>query len=165
MSGLLQGGPAVLFAVIIYGIFYALAGGQFRRVLVADESIGMRVFSSLAVIVVSAVIWMLVGAVVYWSILLWFRFLLQEPHAWRQQILDLTAWFPCGALFGIGAFPPGVGRVAEILLSYPAMLLLAAMLIACWQHIRGESVPTHRARGAMATTVFTATAQRTEERQ
>lgn len=161
MSGLLQGGPAVLFAVIIYGIFYAIAGEQFRRVLVADESTPVRVFSGLAVIVVSAVIWVLVGTIVYWGILLWFGFLLQEPHAWRQHVLDLTAWFPCGALLSTGVFAPGIARAVAILLGYPAMLFLAALLITFWRRIRSNIAPDDATGGIIPVL----TTQRMEEQQ
>lgn len=161
MSGLLQGGPAVLFAIVIYSAFFALAGAQLWRVLAADESVAVRLFGSLAVIVVSFVVWVLVGAMVYWGILLWFRFLLQEPHAWRQQILDLTAWFPFGALFRTRTFPPGLATALAILIGYPVTLLIAAAIVALWRYLRHDATPSRGANGIL-TVLGT---KRAEERQ
>lgn len=160
MSGLLQGGPAVLFAVAMYGVFFALVGEQLRRVLVADESVAARIFGSLAVVVLSAVVWVLVGTVVFWTILLWFRFLLQEPHPWRQQIIDLTAWFPIGALLRTRAFSPGLASGLAVLIGYPAALGIAAGMVALWHQIRREA-PVPAATGGIVTVLGT---KRVEER-
>jgi len=161
MSGLLQGGPAVLFAVAMYGVFFALVGEQLRRVVVADESFAARLFGGLAVVVLSAVVWVLIGTVVFWTILLWFRFLLQEPHAWRQQIIDLTAWFPLGALLHTGAFSPGLASGLAVLIGYPASLGIAAGFVALWHRMRREA-PTRAATGGIVTVLGT---KRVEEGQ
>ncbi len=161
MSGLLQGGPAVLFAVAMYGVFFAFVGEQLRRVLVADESIVARLFGSIAVVVISAVVWVLVGTVVFWTVLLWFRFLLQEPHAWRQQIIDATAWFPIGALLRTHAFAPGLASGLAVLIGYPTSLGVAAGIVALW-HRAGREAPVRAAPGGIVTMLGT---KRVEERQ
>ena len=89
-----EGGIAVLFAAAVYGAFFAVAGAQLHRALFADEGPGMRTFYAVVVAVISGIVWVMVGAVVYWGILLWFRFFLQEPQPWRQQLLAPHALVP-----------------------------------------------------------------------
>lgn len=138
MPGVIEGGVAVLFAVVAYGAFFAAAGAQLHRALTADEGAGLRAFYAAAVVAVSAIAWVLVGAMVYGGTLLWFRFFLQQPQPWRQQILDRTRWFPAGVLVETGAFPPGAGRGLAVLLGYPAALFLAAALVALWRRLRRD---------------------------
>lgn len=138
MNGLLEGGTAVLFAVVLYALFYAIAGAQLRALLVADESPAYRVFGTLGVLAVAAIVWSFVGALVYWGILIWFRIWLQEPHAWRQQILSLTGWFPFGALFKYGPFPAGGPRAVAIVVGFPLCMFLAAGVVAICHWLRRD---------------------------
>ncbi len=147
MDQLVEGGTAVLYAVVLYAAFYGIAGAQLRNVLVADESPAWRIFAALGVIIVSSVVWLLVGTLVYWGNLVWFRIWLQEPHAWRGQILSLTGWFPFGALFKYGPFPAGGLRAVAIVLGYPATLLVCAGLWSLWHRLRHDE--TARAGGTM----------------
>lgn len=138
MPTIIEGGIAVLFAAAVYGAFFVAAGAQLRRTLFADEGPGMRAFYAVAVVAISAIVWVMVGAVVYWGILLWFRFFLQEPQPWRQQLLDRTRWFPAGLLVTTPLFKGEAGRALAVVLGYPAVLLLVAGGIALWQRGRRE---------------------------
>lgn len=138
MPGVIEGGVAVLFAAAMYAGFFAVAGAQLRRALTADEEPGLRAFYSVAVVLLSAIVWVMVGAVVYWGILLWFRFFLQEYQPWRQQILGLTSWFPAGLLVATGLFRAESGRALAVLLGYPAALFLAAGLTGLWRRARRD---------------------------
>ncbi len=134
--GFIEGGTAVLFAIVVYGIFYGLAGSQARNIVVADESPVGRVFGFLAVAFVSLLIWGGVGGVVYWGILIWFRIWLREPQPWRQQILSMTGWFPFGLILKRLPFPEGAVRLAVILLGFPLALLAAAGVISIGLRVR-----------------------------
>src|SRR5690348_18364524 len=94
--GFIEGGTAVLYAIVIYAIYYGIVGMQVQTLLTADEEPGTRVFWFVGITFVSIMVWAIVGAVVYWGILIWFRIWLREPHAWRQEILSDTGWFPFG---------------------------------------------------------------------
>jgi len=148
---IIEGGIAVLFAVAVYGAFFALAGAQVRRALFADEGPGLRAFYAVAVMALSAIVWVMVGAVVYWGILLWFRFFLQEPQPWRQQLLDLTRWFPAGLLVTTPLFRGEAGRALAVVLGYPATLLLAAVAVALWRRVRRERTGDAAADGILTT--------------
>lgn len=148
--GFIEGGTAVLFAVVVYGIFYGLAGSQARSIIVADEAPVARVFGFLAVAFVSLLIWGVVGGVVYWGILIWFRIWLREPQPWRQQILSMTGWFPFGLILKRGPFPVGGARFAVILLGFPLALLVAAGGISIGLRVRDAIVRTARRRRGLS---------------
>jgi hypothetical protein len=134
--GVIEGGTAVLFAIVIYGLFYGLTGAQVRKVVIADEEPVVRIFGFLGIAVVALMVWALVGGFVYWGILIWFRIWLQDPHPWRQVILSTTGWFPFGLLFKYGRFPVGGIRGAAILIIFPFVLLLAGGAVAIGLRIR-----------------------------
>lgn len=151
MPTIIEGGIAVLFAAAVYGAFFVAAGAQLRRALFADEGPGMRAFYAVAVVAISAIVWVMVGAVVYWGILLWFRFFLQEPQPWRQQLLDRTRWFPAGLLVTTPLFKGEAGRALAVVLGYPATLLLAAGAVALWRHGRRDGTGSAAADGILTT--------------
>jgi hypothetical protein len=128
--GVIEGGTAVLFAIVIYALFYGLTGAQVRKVLIADEVPVVRIFGFLGIAFVALMVWAIVGAFVYWGILIWFRIWLQAPHPWRQDILSATGWFPFGALFKYGHIPVGGVRAALILIGFPIALLIAGGIVA-----------------------------------
>lgn len=134
--GVIEGGTAVLFAIVIYALFYGLTGAQVRKVLVADEEPVVRIFGFLGIAFVALMVWAIVGAFVYWGILIWFRIWLQETHPWRQDILSATGWFPFGALFKYGHIPAGGVRGAIILLGFPVGLLIAGGVVAVGLRVR-----------------------------
>ena len=134
--GFIEGGTAVLFAVSMYGLFYAIAGAQVQKVLIADEEPTTRVFWFFGIAFVSLMVWAMVGAFVYWVILIWFRIWLREPHAWRQQILSDTGWFPFGVILKHGPIPPGGVRGIVIFAGYPIVLLVAASVVALWLRLQ-----------------------------
>ncbi len=128
--GFIEGGTAVLFAVIMYGIYYGLLGIQVQKVLIADEEPMTRFLWFIGVAFVSMMVWAMVGAFVYWVILIWFRIWLQEPHAWRQQILSATGWFPFGFILKHAPIPTGGVRGLVIFGGYPFVTLIAAGVVA-----------------------------------
>lgn len=134
--GLLEGGTAVLFAVVIYALYYGITGTQVYRVLVADEEPGTRVWWFIGIIFVSMMVWAIVGAFVYWGILIWFRIWLRQPHAWHQGILSATGWFPFGLILKYGPFPKGGIRGIVIIAGYPVTLLIAAGVVALVLRVR-----------------------------
>ena len=97
-----EGGTAVLFAIVIYALYYGITGMQVYKVLVADEEPITRVLWFVGIAFVSMMVWAIVGGFVYWGILIWFRIWLRQPHAWHQQILSMTGWFPFGLLLKYG---------------------------------------------------------------
>src|SRR5436309_2668110 len=97
--GVIEGGTAVLFAIVIYAIFYGLAGAQVRKLLVADEEPVVRILGFFGIAFVALMVWAIVGAFVHVGMLVWFRIWLRDPHPWRQQILRVTDWFPLALLF------------------------------------------------------------------
>jgi len=133
--GFIEGGTAVLYAIIVYAIYYGMAGTQVYKILVADEEPVLRVFWFIGITFVSLMVWAIVGAVVYWGILIWFRIWLRQPHAWRQEILSVTGWFPFGVILKHGPVPQGGVRGAFILLGYPVALLIAAGVVAVGHHV------------------------------
>ncbi|MCA1723862.1 MAG: hypothetical protein LC748_06360 [Thermomicrobia bacterium] len=135
--GFIEGGTAVLYAVIFYALYYGIIGTQTYKLLVADEEPMTRVFWFVGIAFVSIMVWAIVGAVVYWGILIWFRIWLREPHAWRQDILSDTGWFPFGFILKHAPIPTGGVRGAFIFLGYPVVLLIAAGLVALWT--RGQA--------------------------
>jgi hypothetical protein len=128
--GVIEGGTAVLFAIVIYAIFYGLAGTQVRKLLVADEEPVVRILGFFGIAFVALMVWAIVGAFVYWGILIWFRIWLRDPHPWRQDILSATGWFPFGLLYKYGHIPAGGIRAVLILLGFPVALLLAGGVVA-----------------------------------
>src|SRR5690348_5360022 len=116
--GVIEGGTAVLFAIVIYAIFYGLAGAQVRKLLVADEEPVVRILGFFGIAFVALMIWAIVGAFVYWGILIWFRIWLRDPHPWRQEILSATGWFPMGLLLKYGHVPKGGIRAAIIFFGF-----------------------------------------------
>ncbi len=136
--GLIEGGTAVLFAIVVYALFYGLAGAQVREILIADEPPGLRVFWFIAAVVVSIMVWAILGGFVYWAILVWFRIWLVQPHAWRQEILSQTGWFPFGLLFKHLQIPAGGIRFLMVMLIYPFTLLVSAGLVALGLRLRGQ---------------------------
>ena len=135
--GFIEGGTAVLFAIVIYALYYGITGMQVYKILVADEEPGTRVFWFLGITFVSMMVWAIVGGFVYWGILIWFRIWLRQPHAWHQQILSMTGWFPFGLLLKYGPFPKGGIRGIVIFVGYPVVLLLAAGVVAVVLRVRG----------------------------
>jgi hypothetical protein len=135
--GVIEGGTAVLFAIVIYAIFYGLTGAQVRKVLVADEEPVVRVFGFLGIVVVALMVWAVVGAFVHVGLLVWFRIWLRDPHPWRQEILNITDWFPVGLLFQYGPFPPGGMRIVVILVGFTIVVIIAAGMVAIGLRIRG----------------------------
>lgn len=137
--GVIEGGTAVLFAIVIYGLFYGLTGAQVRKVLVADEEPGVRVLGFLGIAFIALMVWACVGAFVHVGCLVWFRIWLREPHAWRQQILRVTNWFPLGLLLKYGPLAKAQGgiRLLVILVLFPMILLLAGGAVALGLRVRG----------------------------
>ncbi|MDQ2785895.1 MAG: hypothetical protein M3Y58_12930 [Chloroflexota bacterium] len=142
----IEGGTAVLYAIILYALYYAIVGMQVYKVLTADEEPMTRTFWFVGIAFVSLMVWAIVGAVVYWGILIWFRIWLQQPHAWLQEILSDTGWFPFGLILKHGPIPTGGVRGAFILVGYPVILLIAAGLVALWVRASGawETMATRR---------------------
>jgi hypothetical protein len=131
--GFIEGGTAVLYAIILYAIYYGIAGMQVYKVLTADEEPMTRVFWFIGIVFVSIMVWAMVGAVVYWGILIWFRIWLgPQPHVWLQEILSDTGWFPFGLILRYGPIPTGGLRGAFIFLGYPVVVLIAAAVVALW---------------------------------
>lgn len=149
--GFIEGGTAVLFAIILYALFYAITGTQVYNVLVADEERVTRAFWFLGIAFVSMMVWAIVGAVVYWGILIWFRIWLRQPHAWHQQILSATGWFPFGLILRYGPFPVGGVRGVVIFAGYPVVLLVAAGAMGLC--LRARDGWDHRASGARGASV------------
>ncbi len=147
--GLIEGGVAVLYAIVLYAIYYGIVGAQLHKALVADEEPGTRVFWFFGITFVALMVWAMVGAVVYWGILIWFRIWLKDPHPWRQEILSDTGWFPFGLILKHGPIPTGGVRGAFVFLSFPFVLLIAAGVAALWQRVGGwwERTTTRRAHG------------------
>jgi hypothetical protein len=138
--GVIEGGTAVLFAIIIYGIFYGLTGAQVRKVIIADEEPVVRIFGFFGIAFVALMLWAMVGAFVYWGILIWFRIWLRDPHPWRQEVLSATGWFPFGLFFRYGHVPTGGIRGVVILVGLPVMLLLAGGAVAVGLRMRDALV-------------------------
>jgi hypothetical protein len=134
--GFIEAGSAVLFAIVVYAIFYGMAGVQIRKVLIADEEPITRVFWFLGATFISFMVWAMVGAVVYWGILIWFRIWLKQPHAWHAQILSATGWFPFGLILKHGPFPEGGLRGLVIFGGYPFVVLIAAGVVAICLRVR-----------------------------
>ncbi|MHB8646172.1 MAG: hypothetical protein ACYDAR_10340 [Thermomicrobiales bacterium] len=135
--GFIEGGTAVLYAIVLYALYYGIVGTQVYKALIADEEPLTRVFWFIGITFVSLMVWAMIGAVVYWGILIWFRIWLQQPHAWRQEILSVTGWFPFGLILKHGPIPTGGVRGLFILLGYPVVLLIAAGIAAIGSHARG----------------------------
>lgn len=136
--GFIEGGTAVLYAIVLYAIYYGIVGTQVYKVLIADEEPMTRVLWFVGITFVSIMVWAIVGAVVYWGILIWFRIWLgSQPQAWLQDILSDTGWFPFGFIFKHAPIPTGGVRGAFIFLGYPVLLLIAAGLVAIWMAMRG----------------------------
>jgi len=155
--GLIEGGVAVLYAIALYAVYYGIVGAQVHRALIADEEPGTRVFWFFGITFVGLMVWAMVGAVVYWGILIWFRIWLRDPHPWRQEILSDTGWFPFGLILKHGPIPTGGVRGAFVFLGFPFVLLIAAGVAALWSraNIRWERATTRRAHptpGAPAST-------------
>ena len=147
--GFIEGGTAVLYAVVLYAIYYGIIGMQVYKLLTADEEPRTRFFWFLGIAFVSMMVWAIVGAVVYWGILIWFRIWLgPRPQVWLQEILSDTGWFPFGLIFKYGPIPKGGARGAFIFLGYPVVLLIAAGVAALWSRARGgwEAMAARRAR-------------------
>ncbi|GEM_PF-5053971 len=155
--GFIEGGIAVLYAIILYAIYYSIVGMQVYKVLIADEEPVTRVFWFIGITFVSLMVWAMVGAVVYWGILIWFRIWLREPHAWRQEILSVTGWFPFGVILKHGPIPQGGVRGLFIFLSYPVVLLIAAGMAAIGvrAHDGWDRVMAHRTRPESGATART----------
>jgi hypothetical protein len=122
----IEASTAVLYAIVIYAIYYGITGVQVYKVLIADEEPLTRVFWFIGIAFVSLMFWAIVGGVVYWGILIWFRIWLQDPHAWQPAILSATGWFPFGLILKHGPFPEGGVRGLVIFAGYPVVLLIAA---------------------------------------
>lgn len=135
--GFIEGGTAVLFAVVIYALYYGITGMQVYKVLTADEEPKTRVFWFVGIAFVSMMVWAIVGGFVYWGILIWFRVWLRQPHAWHQQILSMTGWFPFGLILKYGPFPKGGIRGIVIFAGYPVVLLIAAGVVSLVLRVRG----------------------------
>jgi len=144
----IEGGTAVLYAIILYALYYAIVGMQMYKALTADEEPLTRAFWFVGITFVSLMVWAIVGAVVYWGILIWFRIWLQQPHAWLQEILSDTGWFPFGLILKHGPIPTGGVRGLFIFLSYPVVLLIAAGMAAIGvrAHAGWDGVIAHRTR-------------------
>jgi hypothetical protein len=134
--GVIEGGTAVLFAIVIYALFYGLTGAQVRKLLVADEEPVVRIFGFLGIVFVALMVWAIVGAFVHVGLLVWFRIWLRDPHPWRQHILNVTDWFPVGLLFQYGPFPPGGLRILAIVVGFSIVLMFAAGAVAIGLRIR-----------------------------
>lgn len=134
--GFIEGGTAVLFAVIMYAVYWGVAGAQVRKIVIADEEPRLRFFWFLGVAFASIMVWAMVGALVYWVILIWFRIWLRDPHPWRQEILSATGWFPFGLILRHGPFPKGGAQGAVVFLGYPFVLLIAAGCVAIVLRVR-----------------------------
>jgi hypothetical protein len=137
----IEGGTAILFAIVIYGLFYGLTGAQVRKVVIADEEPIARVFGFLGVAVVALMVWAMVGGFVYWGILIWFRIWLRDSHPWRQDILSATGWFPYGLVFKYGHLPVGGIRGAVIFIGFPFVLLIAGGAVGIGLRIRDALRP------------------------
>jgi hypothetical protein len=137
--GVIEGGTAVLFAIVIYGLFYGLAGAQVRKVLVADEEPGVRILGFFGIAFIALMVWACVGAFVHVGCLVWFRIWLREPHTWRQQILRVTDWFPFALLFKYRPLAGAQGgmRLLVILILFPITLLIAGGAVAIGLRLRG----------------------------
>ncbi len=134
----IEGGTAVLYAIILYGIYYGILGMQVYKVLTADEEPMTRVFWFVGIVFVSIMVWAIVGAVVYWGILIWFRIWLgSQPQTWLQEVLSDTGWFPFGLILRYGPVPTGAVRGGFIFLGYPVVVLIAAGVVALWLRVRG----------------------------
>ena len=95
--GFIEGGTAVLYAIVLYALYYGIVGMQVYKVLTADEEPMTRVLWFIGITFVSIMVWAIVGAVVYWGILIWFRIWLgSQPQSWLQDVLSDTGWFPNG---------------------------------------------------------------------
>jgi hypothetical protein len=134
--GFIEGGTAVLFAIVIYALYYGITGMQVYKALVADEEPITRVLWFVGIAFVSMMVWALVGGFVYWGILIWFRIWLRQPHAWHQQILSTTGWFPFGLILRYGRFPTGGIRGLVIFGGYPVVLLIVAGIVALVLRVR-----------------------------
>ena len=146
--GLIEGGTAVLYAVVLYALYYGIVGMQVYKVLTADEEPMTRVLWFVGITFVSIMVWAIVGAVVYWGILIWFRIWLgSQPQVWLQDILSDTGWFPFGFILKHAPIPKGGVRGAFIFLGYPFVLLIAAGAAALWSSARGgwEKMAARRA--------------------
>ena len=55
--GVIEGGTAVLFAIVIYAIFYGLAGTQVRKLLIADEEPVVRILGFFGIAFVALMVW------------------------------------------------------------------------------------------------------------
>ncbi len=129
--GFIEGGTAVLYAIVLYALYYGMVGMQVYKVLTADEEPLTRVLWFIGITFVSIMVWAIVGAVVYWGILIWFRIWLgSQPQFWLQDVLSDTGWFPFGFIFKHATIPMGGVRGAFIFLGYPFVLLIAAGLVA-----------------------------------
>lgn len=136
--GFIEGGTAVLYAIVLYAIYYGIVGMQVYKVLTADEEPLTRVFWFVGITFVSIMVWAIVGAVVYWGILIWFRIWLgSQPHVWLQDILSDTGWFPFGLILKHAPIPMGGVRGAFIFFGYPVVLLIAAGIAALCIAARG----------------------------
>jgi hypothetical protein len=134
----IEGGTAVLYAIILYGIYYGILGMQVYKVLTADEEPMTRVFWFVGIVFVSIMVWAIVGAVVYWGILIWFRIWLgSQPQTWLQEVLSDTGWFPFGLILRYGPVPTGGVRGGFIFLGYHGVVLIAAGVVALWLRVRG----------------------------
>lgn len=134
--GFIEGGTAVLFAIVMYAIFYAIVGMQVRNVVTADEEPIARVFGFLGISFVALMVWGILGGFVYWVILIWFRIWLRDPHPWRQEILSTTGWFPFGFILKHGPFPVGAIRGVVLLFGFPVVLQVAAGIVALILRVR-----------------------------
>ena len=121
----IQASTAVLFAIVMYALYYGATGIQVYKALVADEEPITRVLWFVGIAFVSLMLWAIVGGVVYWGILIWFRIWLQDPHAWQPAILSATGWFPFGLILKHGPFPEGGIRGIVIFAGFPIVLLVA----------------------------------------
>ena len=136
--GFIEGGIEVLYAIMLYAIYYGIVGMQVYKVLTADEEPMTRVFWFVGIVFVSIMVWAIVGAVVYWGILIWFRIWLgPQPQSWLQEILSDTGWFPFGLILRYGPIPTGGVRGAFIFLGYPVVVLIATGVVAIWLRVRG----------------------------
>jgi hypothetical protein len=133
----IEGGIALLYAIMLYGIYYGIVGMQVYKVLTADEEPMTRVFWFIGIAFVSIMVWAIVGAVVYWGILIWFRIWLgSQPQSWLQEMLSDTGWFPFGLILRYGPIPTGGARGAFIFVGYPVVMLAAAGVVALCLHMQ-----------------------------
>lgn len=136
--GFIEGGTAILFAIVIYAIYYGITGMQVYKALTADEEPLTRVWWFVGITFASMMVWAIVGGFVYWGILIWFRIWLgKQPHPWFQQILSATGWFPFGLILKHGHIPAGGARGLTIFAGYPVVLLVAAGVVAIVLRVRG----------------------------